>query len=60
MKNIRDKMIDAETRASKWLADGNEAEERGNKAKALLALKKLNSGSIATISLQALSRGEWT
>ena len=40
MKNIRDKMIDAETRASKWLADGNEAEERGNKAKALRCFEK--------------------
>ena len=27
-------MIVAEQRASKWLADGNEADERGDKAKA--------------------------
>ena len=28
------KIIEAEQRASKWLADGNEAEERGNAVKA--------------------------
>ena len=28
------KAIEAEERASKWLADGNEAAERGNHAKA--------------------------
>ena len=26
--------LNAEERASKWLADGNEADEKGNKAKA--------------------------
>lgn len=30
----RDKIIQAEERASKWLADGNEASERGKQAKA--------------------------
>lgn len=53
MENIRDKMIDAETRASKWLADGNEAEERGNKAKVLRCFEKAQLW-------QALSRGERT
>lgn len=32
--NARDKMIEAEQRGSKWLADGNEAAERGNHQKA--------------------------
>lgn len=31
---LRDKIIQAEVNGSKWLADGNEAEERGNMAKA--------------------------
>lgn len=34
------KSIEAEQRASKWLADGNEAEERGNSAKAEKCFEK--------------------
>ena len=34
------KAIEAEQRASKWLADGNEAEERGNAAKAEKCFEK--------------------
>lgn len=30
----KEKMLQAEERGSRWLADGNEAEERGNRAKA--------------------------
>ena len=30
----REKIIEAEQRGSKWLADGNEAAERGNHTKA--------------------------
>lgn len=33
-KTLKERMIDAEVRGSKWLADGNEAAERGEKTKA--------------------------
>ena len=33
-KTIKDKIIEAEVNGSRWLADGNEAEERGNFKKA--------------------------
>jgi hypothetical protein len=33
-KTLKDKIIDAEERGNKWLADGNEAAERGDNAKA--------------------------
>lgn len=31
---LRDRIIDAEVRGSRWLADGNEAAEKGNATKA--------------------------
>lgn len=31
---IKDRMLDAEERGSRWLADGNEAKERGDLARA--------------------------
>lgn len=31
---IEEKALDAEVRSSRWLADGNEANERGNRDKA--------------------------
>jgi hypothetical protein len=33
-KTLEQKIIDAHEMASKWLADGNEASEKGNHAKA--------------------------
>lgn len=33
-RSTHERMIEAEERGSKWLADGNEAEERGNLKKA--------------------------
>ncbi|PZU95544.1 MAG: hypothetical protein DI527_00620 [Chelatococcus sp.] len=32
--SLRDRIVDADTRASMFLADANEADERGNRAKA--------------------------
>jgi len=40
MKSHREKMIEAEQRGSHWLAEGNEAEERGDKAKAERCFEK--------------------
>ena len=34
MKTLRELLLDAETRAGKWLADGNIAKEQGNTRKA--------------------------
>lgn len=34
LETLRSRMIDAEMRGSSWLADGNEAAERGDKKKA--------------------------
>ena len=39
-KSLKDKIIDADLRCSKWLADGNEAEERGQHAKAERCFQK--------------------
>lgn len=33
-KSLADRIVEAEVLGSRWLADGNEAAERGNKAKA--------------------------
>lgn len=33
-KSLQEKIVEAEQRASKWLADANEQSERGNKSKA--------------------------
>ncbi|WP_087132042.1 hypothetical protein [Caballeronia pedi] len=33
-KTLRERIIDAEVRGGKWLADGNEAAERGDRRKA--------------------------
>ena len=33
-KTLRERMLDAEVRSSQWLADGNEARESGQLAKA--------------------------
>jgi hypothetical protein len=33
-ETLNTKILDAETRGSNWLADGNEAAERGNRANA--------------------------
>lgn len=34
MKTLTEKILEAETRGSRWLADGNAANEQGNHAKA--------------------------
>lgn len=39
-KEQRAKAIDAEARCSRWLADGNEATEKGNAVKAEKCFKK--------------------
>jgi hypothetical protein len=33
-KTLKDRILDAETRGNKWLADGNEASERGDQPRA--------------------------
>lgn len=33
-KTLRERIVDADVRGSKWLADGNEAAERGDKKRA--------------------------
>ena len=40
MKALSEKIIEAEERGSRWLADGNEAEERGDRAKAEWCFEK--------------------
>jgi len=39
-KGLRDRIVDAEVRGSRWLADGREAEERGDRAKAEECFRK--------------------
>ena len=39
-KPLAERMTDAEVLGSRWLADGNEAAERGDKAKADLCYEK--------------------
>ena len=39
-KTLAEKIADAEANGSRWLADGNEAEEHGNKAKAEKCFEK--------------------
>lgn len=39
-RSVRDRMMEAEQRGSQWLADGNEAEERGDTVKAEKCFEK--------------------
>ena len=39
-KTVKERRLDAEVRASQWLADGNEASERGDKVKAEACYEK--------------------
>ena len=39
-KGMKECIIEAEIRGSHWLAEGNDAEERGNKAKAEKCFEK--------------------
>ena len=39
-KTLKDRIIEAEMRGSHWLAEGNEAEENGNKVRAEKCFEK--------------------
>lgn len=39
-KDLKDRIIEAEIRGSHWLAEGNAAEERGNRTKAEKCFEK--------------------
>ena len=39
-KSLQERILEAETRGNKWLADGNEASERGDKARAEACYEK--------------------
>lgn len=40
VSSLSDRVIDAEERASRWLSEGNEAEERGDVEKAEFCFQK--------------------
>jgi len=44
-KTVKERLLDAETRANHWLADGNEAAERGDRVQAEACYAKAQYGT---------------